>query len=227
MFLQNAQRTDATTDATLTVAGAPNLRRRLDLTRPAAPSRPRRASSATSPTSAPGTATSTRSTPRPARSSGRRTPASPPTRGATRARSGSPRPPRWSTASSTWAAAVPTSTRSNASTGAVLWQTYTGDNSQAGAHYNWSSPLIVGNYAYIGIASNCDNPLVQGQLLEVADLRRAAGTDRQHLQLRAQRPGRRRDLDLARPTTRRPTRSSCPPARSPTTRRPSRRRSSR
>ena len=56
----------------------------------------------------------------------------------------------------------------NASTGAVLWQVYTGDNSQAGAHYNWSSPLIVGNYAYIGIASNCDNPLVQGQLLQVA-----------------------------------------------------------
>ena len=56
----------------------------------------------------------------------------------------------------------------NASTGAVLWKAYTGDNSQAGAHYNWSSPLIVGNYAYIGIASNCDNPLVQGQLLQVA-----------------------------------------------------------
>jgi outer membrane protein assembly factor BamB len=55
----------------------------------------------------------------------------------------------------------------NASTGAILWQTYTGDNSQAGAHYNWSSPLIVNGYAYIGIASNCDNPLVQGQLLQV------------------------------------------------------------
>jgi polyvinyl alcohol dehydrogenase (cytochrome) len=55
----------------------------------------------------------------------------------------------------------------DASTGAVLWQTYTGDNSQAGAHYNWSSPLIAGNNAYVGIASNCDNPLVQGQLLEI------------------------------------------------------------
>ena len=53
-------------------------------------------------------------------------------------------------------------------TGNVLWKVSTGDNSQAGAHYNWSSPLIVGNYAYIGIASNCDNPLVQGQLLQVA-----------------------------------------------------------
>jgi outer membrane protein assembly factor BamB len=53
-------------------------------------------------------------------------------------------------------------------TGNILWKVYTGDNSQAGAHYNWSSPLIVGNYAYIGVASNCDNPLVQGQLLQVA-----------------------------------------------------------
>jgi outer membrane protein assembly factor BamB len=56
----------------------------------------------------------------------------------------------------------------DAATGTVLWKVYTGDNTQAGAHYNWSSPLIVGNYAYIGIASNCDNPLVQGQLLQVA-----------------------------------------------------------
>ena len=56
----------------------------------------------------------------------------------------------------------------NATTGAILWKVYTGDNSQTGAHYNWSSPLIVGNYAYIGVASNCDNPLVQGQLLQVA-----------------------------------------------------------
>ena len=56
----------------------------------------------------------------------------------------------------------------NPTTGAIEWQVYTGDNSQAGAHYNWSSPLIVGNYAYIGIASNCDNPLVQGELLQVA-----------------------------------------------------------
>jgi outer membrane protein assembly factor BamB len=55
----------------------------------------------------------------------------------------------------------------NASNGAVLWKVFTGDNTQAGAHYNWSSPLISGNFAYIGIASNCDAPLVQGQLLKV------------------------------------------------------------
>ncbi|MGO8956361.1 MAG: PQQ-binding-like beta-propeller repeat protein [Streptosporangiaceae bacterium] len=56
----------------------------------------------------------------------------------------------------------------NAATGAVEWQVYTGLNTQAGGHYNWSSPLIIGNYAYIGIASNCDAPLVRGQLLKVA-----------------------------------------------------------
>ncbi|MEA2646956.1 MAG: hypothetical protein QOE92_2039 [Chloroflexota bacterium] len=54
-----------------------------------------------------------------------------------------------------------------ASDGAVLWRVFTGDNTEAGAHYNWSSPLIVGNFAYIGIASNCDAPLVQGQLMKV------------------------------------------------------------
>ncbi len=55
----------------------------------------------------------------------------------------------------------------SASTGAVLWKIFTGDNSQAGAHYNWSSPLIVNGAAYIGVASNCDNPLVAGHLMKV------------------------------------------------------------
>jgi outer membrane protein assembly factor BamB len=55
----------------------------------------------------------------------------------------------------------------NATTGAVLWTVPTGDNSAAGGHYNWASPLIVGNSAYIGIASLGDCPLVQGQLLRV------------------------------------------------------------
>jgi outer membrane protein assembly factor BamB len=55
----------------------------------------------------------------------------------------------------------------DATTGAVLWSVPTGDNSATGGHYNWSSPLIVGNSAYIGIASLGDCPLVQGQLLRV------------------------------------------------------------
>ncbi len=55
----------------------------------------------------------------------------------------------------------------DATTGAVLWKVYTGDNSANGGHYNWSSPLIYNGYAYIGIASYADCPLVQGQLLQV------------------------------------------------------------
>src|SRR5215471_1258425 len=56
----------------------------------------------------------------------------------------------------------------DATTGAVLWKVYTGDNSATGGHYNWSSPLIYNGYAYIGIASVGDCPLVQGQLLQVS-----------------------------------------------------------
>jgi len=56
----------------------------------------------------------------------------------------------------------------DATTGAILWDVYTGDNSQQGAHYNWSSPLIYNGFAYIGVASNCDNPLVQGHLMQVS-----------------------------------------------------------
>src|SRR5438067_847474 len=36
-------------------------------------------------------------------------------------------------------------------TGAVLWNVFTGDNSQPGAHYNWSSPVIYNGAAYIGV----------------------------------------------------------------------------
>lgn len=56
----------------------------------------------------------------------------------------------------------------NATTGAVLWKVYTGDNSAASGHYNWSSPLLYHGYAYIGVSSNCDKPLVEGQLLQVS-----------------------------------------------------------
>jgi polyvinyl alcohol dehydrogenase (cytochrome) len=55
----------------------------------------------------------------------------------------------------------------DASTGSVLWKVYTGDNSATGGHYNWASPLIYNGYAYIGVASLGDCPLVQGQLLQV------------------------------------------------------------
>ena len=60
----------------------------------------------------------------------------------------------------------------DATNGTVLWTVPTGDNSASGGHYNWSSPLIYTapdavTYAYIGVSSNCDAPLVQGQLIQV------------------------------------------------------------
>jgi outer membrane protein assembly factor BamB len=56
----------------------------------------------------------------------------------------------------------------DANTGGVLWRVFTGDNSALGGHYNWSSPLLYNGYAYIGIASLGDCPLVQGELLQVS-----------------------------------------------------------
>jgi outer membrane protein assembly factor BamB len=56
----------------------------------------------------------------------------------------------------------------NAESGAILWKVYTGDSSAAGGHYNWSSPLLYNGYAYIGVASMGDCPLVQGQFLKVS-----------------------------------------------------------
>jgi outer membrane protein assembly factor BamB len=55
----------------------------------------------------------------------------------------------------------------DATTGDVLWTVPTGDNSAQGGHYNWASPAIYNGYAYVGIASLCDDPLVQGELLKV------------------------------------------------------------
>jgi outer membrane protein assembly factor BamB len=55
----------------------------------------------------------------------------------------------------------------DAATGAVLWTVPTGDNSITGGHYNWSSPVVYAGHAFVGIASFCDEPLVQGELLRV------------------------------------------------------------
>lgn len=55
----------------------------------------------------------------------------------------------------------------NGVTGKVLWRVRTGDERDNGRYYNWASPLIDRGYGYIGIASKCDVPLVQGALLRV------------------------------------------------------------
>ena len=51
--------------------------------------------------------------------------------------------------------------------GAILWSVYMADNSQASGHYDWASPLVVNGFAYVGIASICDNPVVQGEMLKI------------------------------------------------------------
>ncbi|HLI05155.1 MAG TPA: PQQ-binding-like beta-propeller repeat protein [Ktedonobacteraceae bacterium] len=56
----------------------------------------------------------------------------------------------------------------SAKTGAILWKVYTGATGVTGGHYNWSSPLIYNGYAYIGISSMGDCPLVRGELLKVS-----------------------------------------------------------
>jgi len=53
-----------------------------------------------------------------------------------------------------------------AGTGKILWSVPTGDPKTG--HYNWASPLIYGGYAYVGVASGGDCPLVRGQLLKVS-----------------------------------------------------------
>jgi outer membrane protein assembly factor BamB len=54
----------------------------------------------------------------------------------------------------------------NASTGKIAWQIPIGLISSG--YYNWASPLIVNGFAYVGIASRCDEPLVWGGLLKVS-----------------------------------------------------------
>ena len=55
----------------------------------------------------------------------------------------------------------------DAARGTVLWRVFTGDNSATGGHYNWSSPLLANGFAYVGVASFGDCPLVPGQVLKV------------------------------------------------------------
>ncbi|MGA3021816.1 MAG: PQQ-binding-like beta-propeller repeat protein [Thermoplasmata archaeon] len=49
----------------------------------------------------------------------------------------------------------------NSSTGAIVWRAPIGNGTSALGNYDWSSPLIYDNNAYVGIASQCDFPLVQ------------------------------------------------------------------
>ena len=53
----------------------------------------------------------------------------------------------------------------NAANGSILWRLFLGNSS---SYYNWGSPLIAGSHAYVGLASDCDAPLIRGALLEIS-----------------------------------------------------------
>lgn len=55
----------------------------------------------------------------------------------------------------------------DASSGRILWSIDVSATNPGGGYYGWASPLIYNGYAYIGVASLSDNPLVQGQLIQV------------------------------------------------------------
>ncbi len=55
----------------------------------------------------------------------------------------------------------------NSSSGQPLWNVSLGGPGSAG-YYLWSSPLVYGNAAYVGISSQCDDPLVPAGLAEIS-----------------------------------------------------------
>jgi outer membrane protein assembly factor BamB len=57
----------------------------------------------------------------------------------------------------------------NAATGAVVWKRMIGpaDPAMVTGSYNWSSPTVVAGHIYMGLASRCDNPLIQGGVVEL------------------------------------------------------------
>lgn len=56
----------------------------------------------------------------------------------------------------------------DAQTGTIKWKVYVGESTAKGGNYNWSSPLLYNGYAYIGVASMGDCPLVQGLIKQVS-----------------------------------------------------------
>jgi outer membrane protein assembly factor BamB len=57
----------------------------------------------------------------------------------------------------------------NAATGAQVWKTEIGPANPPSpdAYYNWSSPTVVAGHIYVGLASDCDVPLIRGGLVEL------------------------------------------------------------
>jgi outer membrane protein assembly factor BamB len=55
----------------------------------------------------------------------------------------------------------------NATTGAIEWRVPLGGSNNAG-FYDWSSPLLYDQNAYVGLSSWCDTPLVPAGLVEIS-----------------------------------------------------------
>ncbi len=59
----------------------------------------------------------------------------------------------------------------NAIDGSVISKVYTGDSTSNGGNYNWASTITatIGGtpYAFVGVASNCDVPLVPGKVIKI------------------------------------------------------------
>ena len=53
----------------------------------------------------------------------------------------------------------------NSSHGSILWSLSTGNMVEG--NYSWASPLLYDGYVYVGLASNCDGPLVTAGLLQI------------------------------------------------------------
>jgi polyvinyl alcohol dehydrogenase (cytochrome) len=52
-------------------------------------------------------------------------------------------------------------------TGTTIWRSVIGvPSTSQNDYYNWSSPTVANSRIYVGISSQCDNPLVRGGLLE-------------------------------------------------------------
>jgi polyvinyl alcohol dehydrogenase (cytochrome) len=55
----------------------------------------------------------------------------------------------------------------NAATGAVVWRSVIAiPSTTINDYYDWSSPTVLNGRIYVGVSSNCDNPLVKGGLKE-------------------------------------------------------------
>ena len=57
----------------------------------------------------------------------------------------------------------------NVLTGSIVWQTNLAINTNLADNVIWSAPAVANGNVYIGLASDCDKPLIQGVLYELSE----------------------------------------------------------